>query len=174
MSITLPAFPTFDVLRWDASQVYVRCWYREGIHRHEPVLSGSGRSRCPRGGEYEFALPIDTENELVGYEIAKRRALFVNAKFKEEDHRNEKTLTDLFHSNMNLSDTGPDSSDLPTDGKETLCFTIPSGKLLVERNLKWALINCGEGNVGAVRLYLETSDVTTSFYTAETILGTQP
>jgi hypothetical protein len=79
MFLSMSLCPKIDVLYWTASQVYVKCPFCEEIHRHGLALPGKRLSHCHPGGHYEFILPIDESSKLVGYEIDKRRARFVNA-----------------------------------------------------------------------------------------------
>lgn len=75
--------PTIPVLYWNAWNVYVECPYCEDIHRHGVALPGRRTSHCCPGGQYEFVFPIDESSGLVGYEIDKRRARFVNVSLQK-------------------------------------------------------------------------------------------
>ena len=113
MSTELFACPKIEVLHWNVWDAYVRCPYCEEIHRHSVKLPGRRASHCDPGGQYEFMFPIDESSKLVGYEIDKRRACFVNISL-QKGHEDENLyssqrdgceLTDLFCSKMNISAT---------------------------------------------------------------------
>jgi hypothetical protein len=76
--------PKIEVMSWDASTVRIKCPYCDGTHRHDGALPGRRYSGCDFGGEYEFYYPIDENSGLVGYEIDKKRARFINVKYVDE------------------------------------------------------------------------------------------
>jgi hypothetical protein len=148
------------VLRWDARTVCVECPYCLDLHWHSFPFAGRHNPPCsPAGGQYEFVFPLDESRGLVGYEIDKKGAWFVNigmqaspesgdSHFSDED---EDELADLFRSKMNIS------ADLYADAKELETITAPNGDISKQKAIKSAITHCLNGDVDALGQYLSTS-----------------
>lgn len=168
MSSNLSPCPKIDVIRWDSSQVTVKCPYCEELHRHSVRLPGKRVSHCAPGGQYEFIFPIDENSGLVGYEIDKRRACFVNSSL-QADHTDdnlhslesdEGELADSFRSAMRISGTESKSGpilDLYDDAREVETIPLSDSDTFEHKKILSAIFDCRIGNLGAVRQYLETS-----------------
>lgn len=168
MSNNLFSCPKIDALRWDARHVYVKCPYCEEIHRHGVGHLGRRASHCYPGGQYEFIFPIDESNELVGYEIDKGRASFVNTGLQtgqgteilHSSENDECGLADRFSSTMNLSATEPKSGpvlNLRNDAKELDTITLPDGDTFEQERILFTISECILGNLHAISQYLSTS-----------------
>ena len=181
MSTILFPYPKVDVLRWNASSVYIKCLYCEEIHRHGAALPGRRASHCHPCGEYEFIFPIDESSELVGYEIDKGRACFVNTGLQigqgESLHSSENDeceLADLFRSTMNLSATEPKSRpvlSLYNDSREFETITLPNSDTFEQKRILSAISDCILGNLHATNQYLSTSAETKLFLHGKTETG---
>lgn len=151
----------------------VKCPYCEEIHRHGVALPGIRASGCYSGGQYEFIFPIDESSELVGYEIDKRRACFVNVSMQtgqrdEHLHSSEKDceLADLFRSTMNISAAEPKSEpvlNLYKDSREVETITLPDDDTFEQKRILFAITACTSGKLHAIRQYLNTSAETKLF-----------
>ncbi|PKK53584.1 hypothetical protein CI102_2032 [Trichoderma harzianum] len=168
MSTNLSPCPKINVIRWDSSQVTVKCPYCDELHRHGVANPGKRVSHCAPGGQYEFIFPIDEKSGLVGYEIDKRRACFVNPSLQAahtdgnpySSESDECELADSFRSAMRISGTEPKSApilDLYDDAREVITFTLPNGDTFEEKKIRFAVSDCIFGKLGAVSQYLETS-----------------
>ncbi|KAF2802854.1 uncharacterized protein BDZ99DRAFT_400850 [Mytilinidion resinicola] len=166
--------PKIDVLHWNACHVYVKCPYCEEIHQHGVGLPGRRASHCYPGGQYKFKFPIDESNKLVGYEIDKERACFVNiclqAGQEDEDlHSSEKDeceLADLFRSTMKISATEPMSGlvlNLRTDSRELETIPLTGGDTFKQKRILFAISECILGNLHTISRYLSTSAETKLF-----------
>ena len=167
-------YTTIDVLHWNAQSVSVKCPYCEEIHRHGVALPGRRSSHYHPGSQYEFMLPIDENSELVGYEIDKRKACFVNVGFQtgqedEDSHfsrGDEGDLADFFGSAMNVSTTNPKSGRLlnfDNDSREVETITLPDGDTFEQKRIHFAISECIFGNLHAITQYLSTSTETKVF-----------
>ncbi|QYT00594.1 Ankyrin repeat protein [Trichoderma simmonsii] len=168
MSSNLSPCPKIDVIRWDSSQVTVKCPYCEELHRHSVRLPGKRVSHCAPGGQYQFIFPIDENSGLVGYEIDKRRACFVNSSL-QADHTDDKLyssdsdedeLADSFRSAMRISGTEPKAGpilDIYDDAREMETIPLSDSDTFEQKKILSAIFNCRIGNLGAVSQYLETS-----------------
>jgi hypothetical protein len=166
--------PKTHVLHWNAWNVYVKCPYCEEIHRHGVMLPGRRASHCYPSGEYEFIFPIDESNELVGYEIDKRRASFVNVGLRtsqgdENSNSSEKDeckFADLFRSTMNISSielmSGPDLN-FYKHSRELETITFPDGDTFEQKRSLFAISKCIFGNLHAISQYLSISAETELF-----------
>jgi hypothetical protein len=174
MSTNLFPCPKIDVLHWNAWNVYVKCAYCEEIHRHGVTLPGRRASDCHPGGQYEFIFPINESSKLVGYEIDKRRACFVNVGLQtgyggENLHSSQRDgceLADLFRSTMNISATEPKSKpilNLHKDSREVETITLPGGDTFEQKRILFAISECIFGNLHAIGQYLSTSAETKLF-----------
>lgn len=133
-----------EVLYWNAYYVHIRCLYCEEIHRHGVSLPGTRASDCYPGGQYEYMFPIDEASKLVGYELDKRKACFVNFSLQNELgdtglqslEKDDCDLTDSFRSAINIS-TGKQGSDsvlnLYTDSQKVEIVTLPNDERLSKR-----------------------------------------
>ncbi|KAI8939285.1 hypothetical protein NX059_005111 [Plenodomus lindquistii] len=166
MSTSIPRCPKIDVLYWTASQVYVKCPYCEEIHRHGVKLPGKRLSHCHPGGHYEFILPIDESQKLVGYEIDKRGVRFVNASLQmargeDDSHHSEYDERHLDESKMNISATNARSEpslSLYEDSAELETITVSDdGDTFQQKKILRAISECVNGNINAVNQYLSTS-----------------
>jgi len=179
MSTNISSYPKIDVLHWNTRNVYVECPYCEEIHCHDVTLPGRRVSHCYPGGQYEFMLPIDERSELVGYEIDKRRARFVNttAQGNETLHspeQHEFELGDLFHSAMNISVAEPQSAlvlKLYEDSRELEIITISDGDTFEQQRILLAISECVSGNLHAIGQYLNTSAEKKLFLTGKDETG---
>ncbi|KAL7913411.1 hypothetical protein GGI35DRAFT_466969 [Trichoderma velutinum] len=160
--------PKIDVICWDSWNVTVQCPYCEETHRHGVKLPGKRVSHCPPGGQYEFIFPIDESSGLVGYEIDKGRACFVNSSLQanhtggklHSSESDEGELADSFRSAMRISGTAPKSGpilDLYDDAREVKITTLPDVEPFEEKKILFAISDCIIGKLGAVSQYLETS-----------------
>ncbi|KAF3072817.1 hypothetical protein CFAM422_004684 [Trichoderma lentiforme] len=168
MSSNLSPCPKIDVIRWDSSQVTVKCPYCEELHRHSVALPGKRVSHCAPGGQYEFIFPIDENSGLVGYEIDKKRACFVNSSL-QADHTDDNLyssdsddgeLADSFRSAMRISGTESKSGpilDLYDDAREMETIPLSENDTFEQKKILSAIMDCMFGNLGAVSEYLETS-----------------
>ncbi|KAL7784521.1 hypothetical protein V8C43DRAFT_166666 [Trichoderma afarasin] len=170
MSSNLSPCPKIYVVRWDSSQVTVKCPYCEELHRHGVENPGKRVSHCAPapGGQYEFIFPIDENSGLVGYEIDKRRACFVNSSL-QADHTDdnlhssdsdEDELADSFRSAMRISGTEPKPGpilNLYDDAREMETIPLFDGDTFEQKKILFAISNCIFGKLGAVSQYLETS-----------------
>jgi hypothetical protein len=162
-------FPQIDVLYWTASHVYIKCPYYEEVHRHGVALPGKRVSHCYPGGHYEFILPVDESSKLVGYEIDKRRARFVNAGLLKAQgsgdsylsEQDESDLDDLFQPRMNISATSASSEphlSLYKGSAELKTYIIPDdGDTFEQKEILMAISDCVNGNIKATEQYLSTS-----------------
>lgn len=168
MSCNMSPYPKIDVLHWNAWHVYVRCPYCEEIHRHGTALPGRRASHCYPGGQYEFIFPIDESRELVGYEIDKRRACFVNTGLQTGQgnetlgylEHDECELGDLFRSTMNISVTEPKSEsglNLYEDSRELETIALSDGNTFEQKRILFAISECILGNLQAISQYLSIS-----------------
>ena len=177
MSTILFPCPKVDVLRWNAWNVYIKCLYCEEIHRHGLALPGRRASHCHPSGQYEFIFPIDESSELVGYEIDKGRACFVNTGLQtgqgESLHSSENDeceLAEIFDSTMNLSATKPKSRpilNLHNDAREFETITLSDNDRFEQKRILSASSDCILGNLHATSLYLSTSAETKLFLHGE-------
>lgn len=146
MSTNLFPSPKIDVLRWNAWNAYVKCPYCEEIHRHLAELPGRRVSHCHPGGQYEFMFPIDNSCKLVGYEIDKRRAQFVNVGMQlgpgggdlDSLGKDEYELAELFHSRVRISATEQKSQpilNIHKDSREEISVTLLNGDNVVEKEI---------------------------------------
>ncbi|EUC41139.1 hypothetical protein COCMIDRAFT_40654 [Bipolaris oryzae ATCC 44560] len=167
MSANSSLCPKIDVLYWDASNVYIECPYCEERHCHGMVLPGRRLSHC-NTGQYEFILPIDESSELVGYEIDKRRARFVNVGLRtvqgdETLHSPEQyecELDDRFRSAMNISVAERNSApalNLYEDSRELETIVISDDDTFEEKRILFAISECICGNLHTIGQYLSTS-----------------
>ncbi|KAG9254330.1 uncharacterized protein F5Z01DRAFT_102498 [Emericellopsis atlantica] len=167
MSTNSFPIPKIDVLHWNARNVYVECPYCEEIHRHGVEDPGRRASNCFPGGQYEFIFPIDKSSKLVGYEIDKRRACFVNASLQRGQRdgelysleRDECELADLFHT-MKISGREPNSDpvlNLEKVSREMETITLPGGNTFEQKRIRSAVSECVHGNLPAISQYLNTS-----------------
>jgi ankyrin repeat protein len=169
MSTSTMPYPKIDVRYWTASQVYVECPYCEEIHQHGVKLPGKRISHCYPGGHYEFILPIDESRKLVGYEIDKRWARFINVGLRmargEDDsfhsEHDERDLDNLFRSKMNISATNARSEPSlklyeDSAGLETITISNDGDTFQLKRILM-AISECVNGNINTVNQYLCTS-----------------
>ncbi len=112
--------------------------------------------------------PSIESSELVGYEIDKKRACFVNIGLQtgqgdENLHSPEKDeceLADLFRSTMNVSATEPKSGpalNLYNDSREFETITLPDGDTFEQKRILFAISECIFGNLHAISQYLSTS-----------------
>ncbi|KAF2245693.1 hypothetical protein BU26DRAFT_607888 [Trematosphaeria pertusa] len=174
MATNLFPGPRIDVLSWNASTVYVKCPYCEEIHRHGVRLPGRRCSHCYPGGQYEFIFPIDESSGLVGYEIDKRRACFVNTgvqtgQYDENSRASEEDeceLSDLFRSTMHISGRDPKPGlllNLHEDSRELVTTTFPDGDTLEQKRILFAISDCILGDLRAISQYLSTSAETNLF-----------
>lgn len=169
MSSNLSPCPKIYVLRWDSSRVTVKCPYCEELHRHGVENPGKRVSHCAGpGGQYEFIFPIDENSGLVGYEIDKRRACFVNSSLQADytddnlhsSNSDEDELADSFRSAMRISGTEPKPGpilNLYDDAREMETIPIFDGDTFEQKKILFAISNCIFGKLGAVSQYLETS-----------------
>ncbi|KAJ6282174.1 hypothetical protein J3E71DRAFT_174259 [Bipolaris maydis] len=167
MPTNISPCPKIGVLYWDSSNVYVECPYCEEIHRHSMALPGRRVSHCHTGG-YEFILPIDENSELVGYEIDKRRARFVNVSLQtvqrdeslHSPEQDECELGDLFRSAMNISVAEPNSApalNLYKDARELETIVVSDNDTFEQPRIERVISECIAGNLRAVGQYLSTS-----------------
>ncbi|KAL6823022.1 hypothetical protein J3E69DRAFT_305131 [Trichoderma sp. SZMC 28015] len=168
MSSNLSPCPKIDVIRWGSSQVTVKCPYCKELHRHGVANPGKRVSHCAPGGQYEFIFPIDENSGLVGYEIDKRRACFVNSSL-QIDHTDdnlyssesdEGELADSFRSAMRISGTEPKAGpvlNLYDDAREIETISLSDSDTFEEKKIRFAVSDCIFGKLGAVSQYLETS-----------------
>ncbi|KAI1139099.1 hypothetical protein F5Y05DRAFT_338702 [Hypoxylon sp. FL0543] len=171
MSTNRPPCRTIYVHRWNARYVDVVCPYCEEIHHHGTELPGRRVSHCYPGGQYEFRYPIDEEIGLVGYEIDKRRACFVNIDLKkdlcdEDSEEDESELVDRFSSAMNISSTNRKSDiglNLDKDARELVTIPLSDGETLELETTVIAISDCVSGNVHTISRYLSTSTETNLF-----------
>lgn len=174
MSTNLFPCPKIDVLRWNAWNAYVKCPYCEEIHRHGVALPGRRASHCYPGGQYEFMFPIDESSELVGYEIDKRTAHFVNVGVQTgpgEDNldsleKDEYELAEPFHSKVSISATERESEpvlNLRKDSREVISVTLPDDNTVEQKRILSAISECIFGNLHAISQYLSNSAETKLF-----------
>ncbi|KKP05347.1 ankyrin repeat protein [Trichoderma harzianum] len=181
MSSNLFPCPKIDVIRWNSSNVTVKCPYCDELHQHgvgdpwkrlpqskEVKDPGKRVSHCAPGGQYEFIFPIDENSGLVGYEIDKRRACFVNSSL-QADHTDdnlyssdsdEDELADSFRSAMRISGTEPKSRpilNLYDNAREIETIVFSGGDTFEQKKILLAISNCLTGDLPAVSQYLETS-----------------
>ncbi|OPB41547.1 hypothetical protein A0O28_0082670 [Trichoderma guizhouense] len=181
MSNNLFPCPKIDVIRWDSSSVTVKCPYCDELHRHgigdpwkrlpqskEVKDPGKRFSPCLPSGQYQLIYPIDENSGLVGYEIDKRRACFVNSSL-QADHTDdnlysseseEGELADSFRSAMRISGTKSKSRpilNLYDDAKEIEIITLPNSDTFEQKKILSVISNCIGGDSDAVSQYLETS-----------------
>lgn len=168
MSTNLFPSPKIDVLRWNASVAYVKCPYCEEIHRHGIALPGRRVSHCHPGGQYEFMFPIDNSCKLVGYEIDKRRAEFVNVGMHlgpgggdiDSLAKDENELAELFRSRVRISATEQKSEpilNIHKDSREVISVTLLNGENIVQKKILSAISECVIGNLHAISQYLHKS-----------------
>lgn len=154
------ACPRIEVQYWNATQVCVKCPYCEKLHHYGLRLPGKRRSHCRSGGNYEFVLPIDKELDLVGYEIDKRRARFVNVRAEiavEDSGDSGSDLADVFHSKMSISTSTPNSEPIlhfQKDSVEKVTTALPDGSTLTRKIIDGAIASCVCGRYDAVLRYL--------------------
>lgn len=74
------SFPKVHVIRWNASRARIKCPCCERIHSHGSDRVGRRQSHCVEqtGGQYELLSSFEKDSGLVGYELDKRNAQFVN------------------------------------------------------------------------------------------------
>lgn len=166
MSTNVTPHPKIPVLYWDMNNVYVECPYCEEKHRHGFSLSGKRMSNCYPGGGYEFVYPVDLEQELVGYEIDKTRAYFVNVGLTSDrtGHRLdplnaiEDELADMFGSTLNLMPTNakPEAS-LEEDSSEMTVIDLPNGDKFELKAITIAISKCLFGNTPFIKQYINMS-----------------
>ncbi|KAF2020005.1 hypothetical protein BU24DRAFT_448374 [Aaosphaeria arxii CBS 175.79] len=160
--------PKIEVLRWNASSVYVKCPYCDEEHRHGVSLPGMRTSGCQPGGQYEFIFPIDEKTGRVGYEIDKSRACFVKAGSQADQQdevihssdQDERVLAGLFHYKMRISTTKPKPGpvlNLYDDSKEFKTINLPNGDSFEQKRILDAISDCVLGNLPAITQYLNTS-----------------
>ncbi|KAI1125305.1 hypothetical protein F5Y10DRAFT_284362 [Nemania abortiva] len=155
--------PKIDVLHWNARYVYVKCPYCEDTHTHGVRLPGRRTSDCHPGGQYEFIFPIDESRGLVGYEIDKRRARFVNIRFptsqrdETSQYPDERELSNLFSSKMNISAPGPKPSSLYDDSRELTTIKLSGGDPFEQKRILSAISDCVCGDLPTTSRYLSTS-----------------
>ncbi|KAL7944143.1 DYW family of nucleic acid deaminases domain-containing protein [Trichoderma barbatum] len=161
--------PKIDVLYWNATKVTVKCPYREELHRHGVKLPGRRASDCSPSGQYEFIFPIDESSELVGFEIDKRRACFVNSSLKightgdeiYSTERDDCELADSFRSAMKLSATESKSGpvlNLYGDAREVETITISDNSKFEQKRVHFAIFECILGNLGVISHFLHGKD----------------
>jgi hypothetical protein len=118
--------------------------------------------------------PIDERTGLVGYEIDKRKACFVNIglhtdQVDENVHSSDQDvceLADLFHSTVNISATEPKSGpvlNLYNDSREIETIALPGGDTFEQKRIPSAISECIFGNLHAISQYLSTSAETNLF-----------
>lgn len=177
MSTILFPCPNIDVLHWNAWSVSIKCVYCEEIHQHGLALPGRRASHCHPGGQYEFIFPIDETSELIGYEIDKGRACFVNTGLQpgqgESLHsleNDECELAELFDSTMDLSATKPKSRpflNFRNDAREFETITLSDNDNFEQKRILSAISDCILGDLHATSLYLSTSAETNLFLHGE-------
>lgn len=112
--------------------------------------------------------PIDNSCELVGYEIDKRRARFVNVGMQlgpgggdlDSLEKDEYESAEHFHSRVRISATEQKSEsilNLHKDSREVISVTLPDGDTFVEKMILLAISECMNGNLHAISQYLRTS-----------------
>ncbi|KAL2784998.1 DYW family of nucleic acid deaminases-domain-containing protein [Aspergillus keveii] len=150
--------PSVDVIRWDASNFWVRCPYCEEIHRHGFVSYESGW-RVPHCGlprpSYRYSFPA-------AYEIDKAKARFVNISAgpdSDDDSDDSVSLPDQF-SNLDLSNTTNESRRVEVsfdDSREKVTISLEDEEPFDTSRILFAMSACVTGNTHEVNDYLETS-----------------
>ncbi|KAI0198664.1 hypothetical protein F4808DRAFT_253444 [Astrocystis sublimbata] len=168
MSANVEPWPKIEVQRWNAHNVYLRCPYCERTHSHGLALPGKRQSHCYPGGRYEFIFPIDELTGLVGYEIDKRRAFFVNVCEKRDDISSEATgasrdnkydLSDHFRSAINLSAPEPVTEPvmkLREDSRELVTVRMLD-ETYEQKRILLAMSDCVMGELSSIYQYLSTT-----------------
>lgn len=165
MATNVTPQPEIPVLYWDTTTVYVECPYCKKKHRHGLSLPSDRLSHCQPGGWYEFLYPLDLKQGLVGYEIDKLRACFVNVGLTSHrtGHRLdplnaiEDELADLFGSTLNLTPNETRPASLDEDSREMRVIPLPNGNNIQEKTMTLALSKCVMGDTPFVKQYLNTS-----------------
>ncbi|CAJ0544333.1 Ff.00g035640.m01.CDS01 [Fusarium sp. VM40] len=166
MATNVTPHPKIPVLYWDANNVYVECPYCEEKHRHGFSLSGKRMSHCYPGGGYEFVYPVDLEQELVGYEIDKTRAYFVNVGLTSDrtGHRldplneTDDELADVFGSTLNLTPTNAEpESSLEEESSEMTVIDLLNGDKFELKVITLAISECLFGNTTFIKQYINMS-----------------
>ncbi|KAI9652699.1 MAG: hypothetical protein M1829_001482 [Trizodia sp. TS-e1964] len=147
MATKVFAHPKIAVLYWNLTDIFVKCPYCQEIHCHGVCLPGRRASYCHLGGEYEFIFPIDENRKLVGYEIEKRRARFVNigvppdseeAEMYSPERDDLDNLAGIFASQAAISEKKQPYLNLKDDSKELTRISVSNGEPLEKRVLKWS------------------------------------
>ncbi|KAL6786863.1 hypothetical protein J3E68DRAFT_440947 [Trichoderma sp. SZMC 28012] len=162
MSSNLFPCPKIDVIHWNSSSV-------TRLPQSKEIKDPGKRfSPCLPSGQYQFIFPIDKNSGLVGYEIDKRRACFVNFSL-QADHTDdnlyssesdEGELADFFRYAMRISGTQPKAGpilNLYDDAKEIETIALPDNDTFEQTKILSAISNCVSGKLGAVSQYLEAS-----------------
>lgn len=170
MASNIAACPKILVLRWNASHVYVRCPYCEGIHRHGTALPGRRTSHCRPSGEYEFVFPIDRDKNLVAYEVDKRKACFATVDSQTGEGLSsgidERAFADHFRSAMSISTTKPRLGPEPSlyeDSSEMETMHFAPDDIFQHKRILLAVSDCINGDLHAITRYLDTSVETDIF-----------
>jgi len=169
MSTNRSPCPKTDVLHWNAWKVYVKCPYCEEIHGHGVALPGRRASHCYPGGQYEFIFPFNKSSELVGYEIDKRRAYFVNIGLQtgqedENSHSSDEEECEL--ADLNIAAIEPMSGpvlNFYNDSREFETMTLTDGDTFEQKRILFTISECISGNLHAISQYLSTSAETELF-----------
>lgn len=172
MSTHLFPCPKVHVLHWNAHLVHVQCPYCEEIHRHGVALPGRRTSHCDPGGQYEFVFPIDENSKLVGYEIDKRNARFVNIELQISEQGEDllrddgSGLANMMRSAMDISTTNPKPGKIlsfENDSSEMETIHVPGGDTFEQKRIDIAISECIFGNLHSIQQYLSTSVETELF-----------
>ncbi|KAI6362737.1 hypothetical protein MCOR25_006138 [Pyricularia grisea] len=138
--------PSAKVVWWNASSIWVRCPYCEEIHRHgfasaKYELKQRRQSHCP-GDSYYLAFPLSLSgDESIGYDIDKKRALFVRA---GEDAADAQEPPYIPH-------------DVSNRRKWTEATEMVSDQWRTQSRVEQVISELVCGNVPYVRQYLESS-----------------
>lgn len=154
--------PQVDVVKWDASNFYIKCPYCEEIHRHDldSYKNGSRTSGC---GVYRYAFPFEETAQHVAYEIDKERAWFINIctlwDLDEESDEEEQLASQLSKAKLLDGPAGMSESDICNHeaAQEMVTIKIPGDEAFHEKRILFAISSCVNGEVSQVKEYLRDS-----------------